>query len=152
MGAWDVNAKQIFHGYGRMDNESYVTLFAGPDPADKDRMLVRKLIKLDEGSYAYEETRVNRNDGGAIHTQLTKVHGFDLNEKIDNRELNIRGMHRAMPHILGFSLYYRPNANHLSIVENTLEKASGSTWGELMQNLRDKRDMSTYLKRRFFHL
>ena len=35
-----------------------------------------------------------------------------------------------MPNILGFSLYFRPSANHFSISENTLWKASGSTWSD----------------------
>ena len=105
-----ISAKTLFHGYSRFDNESYVTLFAGPDPADANRMLVRKLVKLDAGSYAYEETRVNRADGGSVHTTLTKVHGFDLNEKLSNKELNIRGIHRPLPNVMGFSLFFKPSA------------------------------------------
>jgi len=38
-------------------------IFLGPDPADSNRMLIRKIIQLDEGSYAYEETRVTRQEG-----------------------------------------------------------------------------------------
>ena len=78
-----VDGKQIFGGYSMTDHESYVTLYAGVDPADQDRMLVRKLVRLSQTSYAYEETRVNRNDA-SVHTNLIKVHGFDLNEKMTN--------------------------------------------------------------------
>lgn len=62
---------------------SYVTLFAGVDPADQNKMLVRKLVRLNKATYAYEETRVSREDS-SVHTNLVKVHGFDLNEKMTN--------------------------------------------------------------------
>ena len=78
-----VDAKQIFGGYAMTDHESFVTLFAGVDPADNDRMLVRKLVRLNKSTYAYEETRVNRTDN-SVHTNLVKVHGFNLNEKVSN--------------------------------------------------------------------
>ena len=146
-----VSAKQLFGGYSMTDSNSYVTLFAGPDPADSDRMLVRKLVQIGIGSYAYEETRVNRKDGGSVHTTLTKVHGFDLNEKVSNHELNIRGMHRAMPNVLAYSLYFRPSAGHLSIVENSLWKTSGTTWSDWWRTVMDRRDMSAYLQRRWNH-
>ena len=87
-----------------------------------------------------------------MHTTLTKVHGFDLNEKVSNHELNIRGMHRAMPNVLAYSLYFRPSAGHLSIVENSLWKTSGTTWSDWWRTVMDRRDMSAYLQRRWNHL
>ena len=57
-----VSGKQLFDGFSMSDSYSYVTLFAGPDPADSNRMLVRKLVQIGIASYAYEETRVNRKD------------------------------------------------------------------------------------------
>ena len=57
-----------------------------------------------------------------------------------------------MPNLLGFSLYFRPSANHFSIAENSLWKASGSTWSDWWQTVVDRRDMSAYLRRRFNHL
>ena len=78
-----VDAKQIFGGYAMTAHESYVTLFAGVDPADQNKMLVRKLVRLNKATYAYEETRVSREDS-SVHTNLVKVHGFDLNEKMTN--------------------------------------------------------------------
>jgi hypothetical protein len=60
-----------------------------------------------------------------------------------------------MPNVMGFSLYYRglwSGAAHMSIVENTLFKAGGGSWFEWWQDLKDKRDMSKYLKGRWYHL
>ena len=34
--------------------------FEGVDPADPNRILVRKLVMLNEGSYAYEESRITK--------------------------------------------------------------------------------------------
>ena len=43
-------------------------------------------------------------------------------------------MFRPLPHAMGFSLYYRDNKvksnEHLSIVENTLYKATLGNWRE----------------------
>ena len=92
-------------------------------------MLVRRIIQLSDSTYAYEETRVTRNTSGnkqpSVHTTISKIAGFDLKEHLTPEEASIRGQHRAMPNVLGFSLYFRKtNAglNHLSIVENSLWK------------------------------
>jgi hypothetical protein len=53
---------------------------------------------------------------------------------------------------MGFSLYYRVQAKkaiHLSIIENTLFK-NGGTWFEWLADMRDRRDMSHYLKGRWY--
>jgi hypothetical protein len=54
---------------------------------------------------------------------------------------------------MGFSLFFKqlqnPGGTHLSIVENTLFKKSAGTWVEWMQDIRDRRDMSAYLKGRW---
>mgnify|MGYP006299154021 CR=1 FL=1 len=49
---------------------------------------------------------------------------------------------------MGFSLYSRLTdtyAMHGSIVENTLFKASGTSWLEWLADMRDRRDISKYL-------
>jgi hypothetical protein len=63
---------------------------------------------------------------------MTKIAGFDLDEHLNPEEIQIRGLHRARPNILGFSLFYKPasGSNHFSLVENSLWKATGSTWTE----------------------
>ena len=128
--------KKVLGGIHRSDADTHRTLFAGPDPADNNRVLIRKIIQINHHTYAYEETRINRdtpNKHPTVHTTITKIAGFDLNEKLTNREINLRGLHRSMPNILGYSLYYRKTftgANHFSIVENSLWKTSGSSWAE----------------------
>jgi len=81
-----------------------------------------------------------------------RIKGFDLKEKVDDHELELRGRFRPMPNVLGFSLYYRDHKNsvpHLSVIENTVNKMKADSWIEFIKDLRDKRDMSQYLKGRW---
>jgi hypothetical protein len=92
-------------------------------------------VQINESTYAYEETRITKNEGKqpTVHTQMSKLAGVDLHENISTQELQLRGQNRAMPNVLGFSLYYRKTGygtNHFSIVENSLWKTSGSSWAE----------------------
>ena len=118
-----------FNSTRNMDN-------TGPDPADSNRILVRKIIQLNENSYGYEETRITRQGEGklpTVHSQVTKLSLFNLHEHVGKQEMTIRKMHRAIPHVVGFSLYFRKTGfgpNHLSITENTLWKASQESWAE----------------------
>ena len=63
-------------------------MLTGPDPADPNRVLIRKVIQIGENSYAYEETRLTRSDNKTkapeVHTVASKLHGFDLKENLDN--------------------------------------------------------------------
>ena len=148
-------SERIFGGLNHGDADSYRTLYAGPDPANSNRMLVRRIIQLSDSTYAYEETRVTRNKESkqpSVHTTISKIAGFDLKENVSAEEASIRGQHRAMPNVLGFSLYYRKTnsgLNHFSIVENSLWKTQGSSWSEWWQNFHDRRDMSRYLRQRW---
>lgn len=44
----------------RPPNQTMWILFIGVDPADPNRILIRKLVMLNEGSYAYEESRITK--------------------------------------------------------------------------------------------
>ena len=111
-----------------------ILLLSGLDPADNNRLLIRKIVQLKEGSYAYEETTISKNKhNGApsVHTTMSKLGGFNLEEHLTNSEIQFRGAYRPMPNVVGFSLYHRKTqagGNHLSIVENTIEKSSGYSW------------------------
>ena len=83
---------------------------------------------------------------------MYRIRGFDLREHLSGEEIQIRGAHRAVPNVMGFSLFYKTlenRAKHLSIVENTLIKASGTSWRDWFADLRDRRDMSSYMRRRW---
>jgi hypothetical protein len=57
-----------------------------------------------------------------------------------------------MPNVMGFSLFFKRLSlrnNHISIVENTLFKASGTSWTDWFYDMKDRRDMSAYLKQRW---
>ena len=135
------------------DYETFRTLYAGQDPADPSRALVRKLVKVGS-TYCYEETRVTPQEQRApsVHVQLFRVKDFDLKEEVSPQELQLRGLFRPVPNVMGFSIYFRDgNAKTKSatLVENTIHKAGGGTWLEWLQDLRDRRDMAAYLRIRW---
>ena len=87
-------SERIFFGLNHGDADSYNTLYAGPDPANANRMLVSRIIQLGESTYAYVETRVTRNSNSkqpSVHTTISKIAGFDLKEKVTPEEASIRG-------------------------------------------------------------
>ena len=126
----------------------------GPDPADPQRVLVRKILELSDGKYAYEETTISPNAASGVptvHSTAYKIHQWDLHEQATQKELNIRQAYRPMPNCIGFSLYSRQTesgTNHLSIVENTLWKPT-YTWKQWWADWNDRRDLSRYLRYRW---
>ena len=144
---------KVLGGADIADSTSFRTLFCGPDPADPERVLVRKIIELRDGKYAYEETTITPTEQGvpSVHSTAYKVHMWDLKEEITKKELNTRLLFRPQPNCVGFSLYYRKTeggTNHLSIVENTLWKPS-TTWTQWWNDWKDRRDISRYLRYRW---
>ena len=64
---------------------------------------------------------------------MFRIKGFDIHEKLDPKELNIRLQYRPMPNVMGFSLFYKQlqaGNTHLSIVENSMFKETRGTWTE----------------------
>ena len=114
------------------------------------------MIRVSEKTYCYEETRITPTEditGPTVHTILYRLKDFDLDEKLDSQEIQLRGLFRPIPNVMGFSLYSRrikgTARSHFSVVENTLNKNVGGTWSEWFQDLKDRRDMSFYLRRRW---
>jgi hypothetical protein len=130
-------------------------LLPGPDPADPERVLVRKILELQDGRYAYEETTITPNLAAgvpSVHTTAYKIHLWDLKEDASQKELNTRLLFRPQPNCVGFSLYSRKTetgTNHLSIVENTLWKPNVGTWINWWSDWKDRRDLSRYLRYRW---
>ena len=135
------------------DYETHQTLYAGIDPADPTRALVRKLVQVNNNTYCYEEIRITPGEKSPqVHTQLLRIRDFDLHEKLTPEELQIRGAYRPIPNVMGFSLFYKALTKggiHLSIVENTLWKQAGGTYREWIRDFRDRRDMSSYLRKQW---
>ena len=46
------------------DYASHKTLFAGPDPADSNRVLIRKLVQTSDKVWCFEEARITANENG----------------------------------------------------------------------------------------
>ena len=75
-----------------------------------------------------------------------------MKEHVSPEENYIRSAHRAVPNVLGFSIFFKPlteKTNHYSLVENSLNKASDYTWAEWFGDLKDKRDIAAYLRTRW---
>ncbi|CDW79356.1 UNKNOWN [Stylonychia lemnae] len=148
--------EKVVGGFDTLDFNSHRILYAGPDPADKDKVLIRKIVQVSDSTYCYEESRISASENThepTVHTQLIRLKGFNLKEHVDDYELNLRGKYKPIPNLLGFSLYYRDPKEavpHVSVIENTLNKIKADSWIEFFQDLRDKRDMSQYLKGRWF--
>ena len=117
--------KKILGGSFWGDYSSHKTLFAGPDPADPERVLIRKVVQTSDRVWCFEETRVTPNNEGGkptVHTTMHRLGHLDLNENCSDKELMIRATHRATPNIIGFSLFMRPylsgSGSSFTIVEN----------------------------------
>ena len=93
------------------DYSTFKTLYAGPDPTDPQRVLVKKLVKIDEGTWCMEQTSIEapEKEGSqpTVHTQVFRLGTFDIEENIDAKELHIRLLYRPMPNILSYSLFSR---------------------------------------------
>jgi hypothetical protein len=78
----------VIGGYSFGDFETHKTLYAGVDPADPKRALIRKLIQVNKNTYCYEETRITPGESNPIvHTQLYRIKDFNLNEHLTPEEL-----------------------------------------------------------------
>ena len=65
----------------------------GPDPADPERVLIRKVLELRDGRYAYEETTITPNQSAgvpSVHTKAFKLHMWDLKEQVTQKERVVR--------------------------------------------------------------
>ena len=146
-------SSKVLGGADVADATSFRTLFCGPDPADPQRVLVRKILELNDGRYAYEETTITPQADSApsVHTKAYKIGHWNLKEDATQKEVNTRLLFRPQPTSVAYSLYYRKTgagSNHLSIVENSIYKPAG-TWFEMFQDWKDRRDLSRYLRYRW---
>ena len=100
---------RVLGGYNYNEFITHKTLYAGVDPADPKRALIRKLVQVNNSTYCYEETRITPGEKEpTVHTQLFRIKDFDLKEKLDPEEIQIRGAFRPLPNVMGFSLFYKP--------------------------------------------
>ena len=129
---------KLLGGSSPMDYSTHKTMFAGPDPADPSRVLIRKLVQTSDRVWCFEEATVTPNaDGGqpSVHTTLYRLGSFDICEDIAEKELAYRLAYRSMPNAVGFSLFTRrwnadSKGTSFSIVENSLNKKSKIRWAE----------------------
>ena len=119
------------------DYQSHRTMFAGPDPADPSKVLIRKLVQTSDHVWCFEEARISPSADGAqpsVHTTMHRLGTMDINENVGDNEWALRLTYRSMPNIIGFSLFTRPWENSrgvsLSVVENSLAKKSNIRWAE----------------------
>ena len=152
------NNNKLLGGVFMGDYNTHRTLFAGPDPAEPNRVLIRKLVQTSDKVWAFEEARITPSETeGAqptIHTTLHRLGWQDINEELTEMELSTRLQYRSVPNVIGFSLFSRAwstpgSTAHYSIVENSLSKKSAYRWSEWFRDLQDRRDMAAYLRLRW---
>ncbi len=122
-----------YNGSYPNDYETHYTLYAGVDPADPKRALIRKVVQVNENTYCYEEVRITPGEvKPTVHSLMYRIKDFDIKEQLTPEEIQIRGAFRPLPNVLGFSLFskYTNMGNHFTITENTLNKKANYTWTE----------------------
>ena len=150
------NNKKVLGGSVVGDYQTYKTMFAGPDPADPSRVLIRKLVQTSDNVWCFEEARVTPSANGgqpSVHTTVHRLGWFNVNEALSEQELALRMQYRYIPSVVGFSLFTRPWSNSRivswNLTENSLIKKSKATWSEWARDLQDRRDISSYLHMRW---
>ena len=145
------NNKKLLGGSFFGDYDTHKTMYAGPDPADSNRVLIRKVIKTSDKTWAFEETRVTPNESGnpTVQTTVSRLGILDLNENINDEEQTKRIVFRPTPNVISFSLFSRPYksgaTSSFSLVENSHTKASYYRWAEWWNDVQDRRDISQYM-------
>ena len=100
------NNRKVLGGASPGDYSTHRTLFAGPDPADPTRVLVRKLVQTSDKIWCFEEARITAGEEGSapsIHTTVHRLGWFNINEDLPDAELSMRLQYRSVPNIIGFS-------------------------------------------------
>ena len=63
--------------------------FLGPDPSDPSRLLVRKLVQVNDTTWGYEEVTISKNSDpsaaedvskAVVHSRLSRIGNVDLFE------------------------------------------------------------------------
>ncbi|CAI2382961.1 unnamed protein product [Moneuplotes crassus] len=144
----DFKASKVIGGAGMGDTHSYRILYAGPDPADKNRLLIKKVFRTNEHTYFYEDIRLNVKD----KTVHSKAHNLfnDMKENLTENEITLRNQYRTH-NLLGFSLYWRElgsGKNHMSIIENH-SWVPNQSWSLWFKTFFARRDAYNYLKGRW---
>ena len=151
------NNWKILGGISMSDYNSHKTMFAGPDPADPSRVLIRKLVQTSDKVWCFEESRVSPGEAGGlptVHTTLHRLGWINIDEPLTPREASLRLQYWPVPNVVGFSLFMRPYESSkkkasFTIVENSAVKTSGSRWAEWLRDVQDTRDISAYLRLRW---
>ena len=150
--------KKVIGGLHPGDYDTYKTIFAGPDPADPTRVLVRKLVKVGESTWAWEESRISQSEreGGqpTVHTTLQRLGWLNIDEPLSHEEYALRLKHWSVPNVIGYSMLNRAwkesSGTSWSLVENTMSKQSSYRWQEWWNDFQDKRSMAGYLVTRWW--
>ena len=138
------------------DYQTHKTMFAGPDPADPSKVLVRKLVQTSDHVWCFEESRISASANGkqpSVHTTIHRLGNLDMNEDLSKREREIRRMHRPRRNIIGFTVYTKAwdhsSGVSWTLAENSYYKAAGYRWQEWWADLQDRRNISSYMKLRW---
>ena len=142
-------AEKVLGGAGFGDSDSGRILYAGPDPAGSDKVLIKKVFKSGRNQWFFEETFINGNH--SVHSQSHSLGLLDLRQQLSDKERIILKTFRPTPNILSFSLYWRKltsGGSHMSITEAGFDKI-GAPFMEKFNDYLTRRDAFSYLKGRW---
>ena len=92
--AYRYNNHKILGGIHMGDYSTHKTMFAGPDPADPESVLVRKLVQTSDNIWCIEEARFtpSEKEGASpiVHTTMSRLGWFNINEKVSDYEYAMR--------------------------------------------------------------
>ena len=71
---------KILGGVCLSDYNTHITLFAGPDPSDSNRVLIRKLVQTSDKVWCFEESRITPSEKQDV--VATGEDGSNIKERI----------------------------------------------------------------------
>ena len=147
--------RKVVGANSRVDFNTYRILYAGPDPADESRFLIKKVVQVAPHTYCYEESTVTKTDTGPqVHQTLYKLGELDMREAVGIEERTLRQKFRPFSNFIGFSVFYKNLEgkkwkSHWTMVENFLQKPEEQRWADWYRDYRDRANIANYLYNRW---
>ena len=104
-----------------------------------------------------EESRISKptEEGKQpeVHSHFYRIKGFDPKEIVDRKERQLRIIYRPIPEFISYSVFMKHLENGkytTSFIESYLHKSyRNPSWSIFFTDLRDRRDIASYVKSRF---
>ena len=89
-----------------------------------------------------------------VHTTIFRLGQTNIEENIDQNERKIRLLYRPIPNVVSASLFFKAKERgigyHQSIIEKFVAKNTQQRWLEYFKDLKDRRDVMSYLYMKWY--